>query len=264
MQLFYRQLGSGEPIIIVHGLYGSSDNWLNIAKKLSEKHSIYAIDLRNHGQSPHSKNFSISVMAEDLYQFVKEHNLKKINLIGHSLGGKISLEFAAKHTEYIKNLIIVDIAPRKYTDDEFEERKKHKEIINILKNINLQKYKNRKDAVEELNKIDTSGRLKLFMMKNIKRQKDGTLQWRINLESIADNLSNILNNFEADISKIDCPTLFIKAEKSNYLTKKDFQLITSKMQKPEITIIEDTSHWLHSEKPDIFTKIVLNFLERNQ
>ncbi len=262
MTLFYRHTGNGRDIIILHGLYGSSDNWHKISQKLSSEFSVYTLDLRNHGNSPHSDDFTIGVMADDLREFFDDLKLSKAIIIGHSLGGKVAMEFASKHPEFVEKLIIVDIAPRTYSENEFTERRNHRFIINYLKSIDLQKFKNRSEALEEMSKIDPTGRLKFFMMKNIKRQKDGKLAWKINIKAIADNLSDLLNKYELKLSEITCPVLFVKGEKSEYLTENDFKMIKNELPNAEFTIIKDATHWLHSEKPDEFVEIVRNFIEK--
>jgi len=260
MKLNYKKIGEGIPVIILHGLYGSSDNWISIAKNLSSEFSVYLIDLRNHGNSPHSDIFTIKAMSNDLYEFITDHNIDSFVLIGHSLGGKISMEFASVHPEKITKLIIVDIAPRNYTKEEFQERDNHNKIISTLKDVDLKKYKNRSEALEDLTRIDNSGRLKFFMMKNIKRTNDGKLEWKINLKAIPDNLSTILNDYNVDLSKITCPTLFIKGEKSGYLTQADFDMIAEKISDVMFSTIKEATHWLHAEKPEEFINIVKAFV----
>jgi esterase len=260
MELFYRELGEGQNLVIMHGLYGASDNWVRIAKQLATKFKIYLPDLRNHGASPHSDEFSIKVMTEDLLEFINSRNIEKTILIGHSLGGKVAMEFASLYPEKIEKLIIVDIAPRNYVKEEFVQKNNHQEIINTLKNVDLSKYSNRKAALEDIVKIDPTKRLMFFMMKNIKKGKTGNLLWKININAIADNLTTILNEFSADLTKISCPTLFIKGEKSPYLSQSDFDYISSKIKNVKFEIIQDATHWVHGEKPDEFTKVVDRFL----
>lgn len=261
MKLFYREFGAGEPVVILHGLYGASDNWVKIAKEIAENYKVYLPDLRNHGQSPHSHIFTIEEMKNDLLEFVLEHNLEKIVLIGHSLGGKISMDFASLYPYKIKKLIVVDIAPRNYSKEEFQERNNHSQLISMLKDVDLSKYKNRTEALEELGSIDKSGRLKFFMMKNIKREKDGKMSWKINIKAIADNLTIILNEFSVDLTKITCPTLFIKGEKSNYLTTDDIKIIKEQMADVKFSTIKEATHWVHSEKTLDFLEEVNSFLE---
>ncbi len=261
MKLYYKKLGKGIPCVIIHGLYGSSDNWLSIARELSVDFEVYVVDLRNHGNSPHSDEFSIKAMAEDIHEFFIDMHLSKVVLMGHSLGGKVAMEFALEYQELLAKLIIVDIAPRNYLEKDFIGQNNHKEIINILREADLSKYKNRGDALAELGKIDESGRLKFFMMKNIKRGKNGVLEWKINIKAIADNLSMILNQFDIDVRKITIPTLFIKGEQSKYITAEDIIFLTEKMKRVRIETIKGASHWLHSEKPQEFVKLVKEFVK---
>ncbi len=233
---------------------------MRIAKKMSENFEVFLPDLRNHGNSPHAKEFSINCMTEDIKKFTEIHNLKDVFLLGHSLGGKVALNFASKYPKVVKKLVVVDISPKNYNEKKFYEHNKHQKIISYLKKIDLSKYKSRIKALEDLSKIDKDKRLELFMMKNIKRNKQGNLEWKININSIADNLANLINQFNADLSKITCNTLFIKAENSNYITDDDFKKIREEIAKVQFVTIKDASHWLHSEKPDEFTAVLKKFL----
>jgi len=261
MDLFYRQLGNGENITILHGLYGSSDNWNNISKLLSDEFKVTALDLPNHGKSPKTDNFNISFLSKSVFEFLKKINISKTHLIGHSLGGKIAMNIAYKFPEIVEKLIVIDIAPRNYLKDEFKERENHEKIINTLVDIDLSNYRNRSEALENLIKIDKTGRLKMFMMKNISRNKNGELEWKINIKAIADNLSQILNKFEINLEEIKKETLFIKAENSDYINKNDIELIQNKMQNAKVKIIKDSTHWVHVEKPNELINEIKNFIK---
>jgi len=260
MKLYHRKMGEGYPIIIIHGLYGSSDNWISIAKELAKDYEVYVLDLRNHGKSPHSGDFSIVFMVEDLLQFYNDNNIQKAILLGHSLGGKVAMDFSSKYSKYVDKLIVVDIAPKNYLNNEFAERNNHQEIINILKNIDLSKYKNRSEALEDVEELDKGRRLKFFMMKNVKRDKSGKLSWKINIKAIADNLSDLLYEFDVNVREILAPILFVKGEKSNYITEKDISDIQQKKRDVKFVIIKGASHWLHAEKPLEFINSVKSFL----
>lgn len=261
MNLYYTEQGEGEYFTILHGLYGSSDNWNNIAKMLSDEFKVIAVDLPNHGRSPKTEQFNLSFLGDSVYDFLKQKNIKKTHLLGHSLGGKIALEIASKYPQIVDKLIIVDIAPRNYLKNEFQERENHEKIINILKNVDLSKYKNRSEALTDLVKIDKSGRLKMFMMKNISRNKNGKLEWKINLKAISDNLSQLLNQFDTKIIDIKNEILFIKAENSPYINSKDIDFIRQNFAKATIKIIPDTTHWIHAEKPQTLVKEIKNFVK---
>lgn len=260
MKLYYKKIGEGFPIVIIHGLYGSSDNWMNISKELSKDFEVYVLDLRNHGKSPHSDDFSIGFMVDDLLQFFEETKIQKAFLLGHSLGGKIAMEFTHKYPKFIKKLVVVDIAPRNYLNSEFVERNNHREIINLLKNVDLSKFNNRSEALEAMEDFDKGKRLKFFMMKNIKRNKNGKLSWKINIKAIADNLSDLLSGFDVNITEISTPILFVKGEKSNYITQNDITSISKEKTDTQFIIIKEASHWLHVEKPKEFVNSVKRFL----
>jgi pimeloyl-ACP methyl ester carboxylesterase len=262
MKLFYRQLGRGFPLVILHGLYGCSDNWLTIAKQFAQNHNVIIPDLRNHGNSPHSDIFDISSMAEDISELVDDLKLDNFVLMGHSLGGKVALDFATQHSDKLQKLIIVDIAPRTYGSEHFEENENHRQIINILKNIDLSMFANRSEALSELVKLKDGERFKNLMMKNLKSDKNGKLEWKINISAIADNLQDLLNVFNADLTKIKCPTLFVKGDNSSYLLKSDFEEIRIKIANSSLAVIPNSSHWVHVDNPDNFLAIVNNFISK--
>ena len=256
--LFYRKIGEGRPLVILHGLYGCSDNWIPVAKKLAQNNEVILPDLPNHGQSFHTDDFSIDFMADAVYRLLKKLNLSKVNLAGHSLGGKVALYLTAKYPEIIEKLIVIDIAPRNYKPDEFDDRKLHTFILDTLLKIDLSKFKNRNEVIYQLPKIENFDRLKLIVLKNIKKGKEH-LEWKINLKAIANGLNEILNNFDVNLKKITCPVMFIKAEKSPYINNNDIELIKQNLN-AKIEIVHAASHWLHSEKPEELSLIIENFL----
>ncbi|RYX99620.1 alpha/beta fold hydrolase, partial [bacterium] len=138
MKLFFKKLGEGKPIIILHGLFGSSDNWLTISKKLADRYSIYLLDVRNHGQSPHSDDHSYQAMVGDLSEFIRDNNIEKPIIIGHSMGGKIAMNFAVDHPEVPEKIVVVDIAPKMYQHE-------NKSNLEAMLAINLEEIKNLAD-----------------------------------------------------------------------------------------------------------------------
>ena len=173
MKLYYRRLGKtpGTPLIILHGLYGSSDNWLNIGKALSEYQTVYILDQRNHGQSPHSNEHSYDRMRDDLQQFMEDHNISKANLMGHSMGGKTALFYALKYPEKINTLIVVDIGPGSYQSPEENSPRtiNHLSILDALYNLDTSQVKTLRDADQQLADHIPYQRVRQFLLKNLKR-----------------------------------------------------------------------------------------------
>ncbi len=260
MELFYRKRGEvGEPLIILHGLYGSGDNWMSIAREFANKYTVYLIDQRNHGRSPHSDDMSYNILADDLLNFMNKHYIERANIIGHSMGGKTAMWFSFKYPERLNRVVVVDIAPKSYdiSDTNFNV---HKMIISALKSAEPETAVSRKEIENRLNRHIPNQQLNMFLLKNIERTDDGTYRWRININSIDKNLKNIMNGFSELNSPVKTPTLFVKGELSNYIRSEDSDTIETFFPNSEIKIVPDAGHWLHAQQPELFTKTVLEFL----
>ena len=265
MKLFFQKFGEGIPVVIVHGLYGSSDNWLGIAKELSFNFEVYIIDQRNHGKSPHNDIFNYEALADDLLEFIDEHNLKSAIFIGHSLGGKTIMQFAKKNSKRIINLIIIDIAPKSYLYSLSKQYEKlnHKQIIEAILSIKLDGIKKRKEINEELSFIIEEERLRLFLLKNLKRKKDNSFYWSLNFEAIHNNLELVLKDVgyeQFNKISIGIPTLFIRGANSNYVLDEDIEKIKNIFVKSKVITINNAGHWLHAEQPKELIKILIEFI----
>jgi esterase len=252
MKLFYRELGTGDPIIILHGLFGSSDNWLSIAKELANTHSIYLLDQRNHGQSPHSDTFDYSTMANDLEEFIDEHEIENPVILGHSMGGKTAMEFAVKNPDKWSKLIVVDIAPKTYSVH-------HDQILEGLNSLDLKTIMSRNEADEKLSKLVPEIGVRQFLLKNLSRDNIG-FSWKINLPVISKNIEIIGEGLSKRLSKAK-PTLFIRGSNSNYIMDSDFELIEQYFPSAKIETVENAGHWIHAEQPEEFLNIVNQFLK---
>jgi len=262
MKLFYRKFGKNNPVlIIVHGLYGASDNWVTQGKILSQYFEVYIIDQRNHGNSPHSSEHNYNVMSADIFEFMQDKSIKKAILIGHSMGGKTVMTFAGKYPEMVLALIVVDISPAKYEINNFSNSKieKHKNIIEALNDKAILQVKLREEADKICKKYIDEPRTRAFILKNLKRANTG-FKWKLNVETITKNIDNILSDviLKKDISGF--PTLFIKAENSDYITTKDIKLINNIFPTAEIKIIENAGHWVHAEQPKKFLETIFSFI----
>lgn len=258
MDLSFRKFGNGTPLIILHGLYGSGENWLTIGKKLAEYFEVYLIDQRNHGNSPHDNAHNYQAMADDLLQFFETHKIDKANIIGHSMGGKTAIFFTQFFSEKINKLIIVDISPRSYTNT--EESKEHYKILESLQKINFKICKNYNDIDKQLSSSLKDNRLRSFLLKNIKREGKGCFSWKINIPVLIKELPSIFVGINEN-QIIENQTLFIKGALSNHIPENDFALIKKIFKNSEIKIINSAGHWAHAEQPKEFLKIVMGFLE---
>lgn len=268
MELFYRKEGEGPTIVIVHGLYGASDNWMSVARALSENYEVYLIDQRNHGRSPHSNIHTYEALVEDLKNFLDNHGIEKTILIGHSMGGKTVMFFARKFPERINNLIVVDIAPKDYKNliDFSQQTVDHLNIINAMAAIDFSTIHSRKEIDDELAQTIPSKRVRQFLLKNLHREKDNTFSWSLNIEALKNNLNDILKGFDKEeiqngLNIIGFPVLFIKGELSNYITETDYPTIRKVFPYAEIETIKDAGHWVHAEQPEEFIKTIKNFIE---
>lgn len=270
MRLFYRVDGMGFPLVIIHGLYGSSDNWLTVAKKLSAGFRVFTIDQRNHGRSPNSEIHSFEAMKNDLAEFFDEHHLEKAIVLGHSMGGKTAMWFAAEYPERVEKLIVADIAPKDYflLNDE-SQYYLHNNILRAMLEIDLAKV-NSRSYVENflLERID-SRQIVQFLLKNLHRNKDTHhFEWRLNIQSLYDNLDEIIQGvnarwFDDRRPILSYPVLFIKGADSNYILPEDFSSIRHIYPEAEIVEIPNAGHWLHAEQPQLFMEAIFKFL-RNQ
>jgi pimeloyl-ACP methyl ester carboxylesterase len=252
MKLFYRTLGQGQPMIIMHGVFGSSDNWLTQAKMFSPHYQVFTLDLRNHGQSPHDDAFSYPVMVSDLLEFIDEHKLVDPIIIGHSMGGKVAMNFAVAHPDKLQKLIVVDISPRPYNLE-------HYVIINGLKAIPIQTITSRNEADAALADFVPEPDVRQFLLKNLQRKSEGGFTWKINLPVIDKNLSKIGFDLEFD-GAFDKPTLFIRGGKSKYVRDEDMTRIKEIFPTATLETL-DTGHWVQAEKPQEFVDTVMKWLK---
>ncbi len=255
MKLFYKKFGEGKPLIILHGLFGSLDNWQTIGKQFSEKgFEVYLVDQRNHGHSPHSEMWNYEVMSDDLLELFDSLEIKKAIIIGHSMGGKTAMFFANKFGDRVEKLIVVDIAPKYYPVH-------HSSVITALQAVDLDKISSRKEA-EEILKQHLPGDIgtQQFLLKSLYWREDAEkkLAWRFNLHTIKSNIENI--GVEVVASNISIPTLFVKGEKSGYISEQDLAGIKNAFPDVQIEIIPGAGHWVHADNPVDFANRILKFL----
>ena len=260
MQLNYKQFGKEyKTLVILHGLMGSLDNWQSLAKRWSEHFPVFVLDLRNHGKSPHSKDFSYDLMVDDIYEFCVEHDLREINLLGHSMGGKVAMQFALKYPDLVEKLIVADIAPKKYTN------RGHDQIFSAMKALDLAELDSRKAADEEMEKYIPSFPVRQFILKNLQRNDEG-YSWKLNLDVLIENYDKILD-FDAKGLTFSHPTLFIKGDNSDYINPDEFDEYKKIFPNAALKTIENTGHWLHAENPDlvyISVKIFAQLKSKNE
>ncbi len=245
MKLNYKQFGKEyKTLVILHGMMGSLDNWQTLAKRWSEHFPVFIVDLRNHGKSPHSDDFNYDVMVEDVYEFCLEHDLREINILGHSMGGKVAMQFALRYPEVVEKLIVADIGPVDYVGG-------HQPILEAMQSMPLEQIKNRNDAeIWMSSKIPSYG-IRQFVLKNLTRDKEkGGYKWKLNLDAIIDNYHHLLE-FNSHGMTFTHPTLFIRGDKSHYIDPDHFEEYKETFPHAALKTIENTGHWLHAENPDL-------------
>ena len=269
MELFFRKYGeAAPPLVIVHGLYGSSDNWVSIARDLADRFEVFVVDQRNHGQSPHSPQHDYPSMREDLREFMDLQGIKKAVLIGHSMGGKTVMSFAEAWPERVQALVSVDIAPKSYRNLALASRTaaNHSSMIDAMMKVDLSKIQSREDADEALTLSIGSERIRSFLLKNLRREDGDVFIWRINLEAISGNLEAIFEGMDRDaiteqggISGF--PALFISGGDSEYIRAMDHQMIMDIFPTADFVSIQGAGHWVHAEQPDLLVKTIRYFLD---
>jgi len=252
MNLFFRKYGSGDALVILHGLFGSSMNWNSIGKKLSENYSVYLLDQRNHGKSFHSDDFNYEILSNDLNEFMIENQIEQAHLLGHSMGGKASLQFAFDYPEKVKSLAIVDIGLKKF-------RFQDSELLQAMIELDLNIVKSRKEIDEQLKDKIPEFALRQFIMQNIHRSKEGSFDWRMNLSVLANNIKEV--GAEIDAKGVFAqPTLFIRGSKSDYILDEDMIELKKYFENVSFETIKDAGHWVHFDNPNDFLSLVEEFL----
>lgn len=256
MELHYRSIGQGQPMIILHGVFGTSDNLQTFGKQLANHYHVYLIDQRNHGSSPHSDDFNYQVMAEDLHEFIEKHQLKNPIILGHSMGGKVAMFYATQHPKQFDKLIVVDIAPRAYPVH-------HQQILEALSAVEIDQISSRKEAEEQMKPYIADFGIRQFLLKNLKRTDDNKgFEWKLNLSVIKNNIERIGEGIEDNV-QVDKPVLFVKGAKSDYIKNEDETLIKSIFPSAKIVTIKNAGHWVHAEQPEQLFEEVSKFLNLN-
>ncbi|MDF1697178.1 MAG: alpha/beta fold hydrolase [Saprospiraceae bacterium] len=250
--LNHKIFGQGDPIVILHGLFGMLDNWQTIAKKLAEEYMVILVDQRDHGKSKHTDEFNYTLLAEDLHLFLEENWIHRCHIIGHSMGGKTAMQFASMHPEMIEKLVVVDIGVKAYAPG-------HELIFKALMEVPIEKVESRKEVELIIsNYIDDAG-VRLFLMKNLQRIKEGGFRWKMNLSLLHREYKNIIAEIHSEES-IDVDTLFIYGKKSRYIIPSEIESIQDVFPDSQFEAL-DAGHWIHAEKPDELVGLLKIFLK---
>ena len=253
MELLHSKiLGTGTPLLILHGFLGMGDNWKTLGNEFANDFQVHLIDQRNHGRSFHSNDFSYELMAKDLKHYCDYHNITNCYIIGHSMGGKTAMLFAIENPLLVEKLIVADIAPKIYPAH-------HQYILKALQEVNFDEHNTRSSIEEVLQKYIQEKGVIQFLMKNVHRTKKTSLNYRFNLEVLYNKYEEVVKS-NLPNKPFSKPTLFLKGSKSNYIDASDEIAIKSYFPMGKILEISNSGHWLHAENPKEFYSTVMNFL----
>lgn len=253
MKLHHRILGEGEPLVILHGLFGYSDNWQTHAKKLAEYYQVILVDQRNHGHSDWSDDFDYDLLAEDLKELFDELKLEDVILLGHSMGGKTAMRFAQLYPESLEKLIVVDIGMKTYPSH-------HEQILDGLHSIDLDVVHSRSAAEDSMEKHIESYGVRQFLLKNLYWVEKGKLAWRMNIPVLEREMYKILKGLPE--VEVMTQTLFIRGEESDYIKDEDIDQLENLFPDFHFVSVAGAGHWVHAESPEEFMEAVLSFCLR--
>lgn len=252
MKLNHFSVGQGPPLIILHGLLGSLDNWVPHAQLLAARFHVHLLDLRNHGRSPHAAEFTHEVMATDVAEFVRAQNLDRVHLLGHSLGGKVAMRLAQVYPALIHRLVVVDMSPREYAP-------RYGEILATMAALDLSRFQQRNEIDAALLSVAPEKSIRQFLLKNIGRDATGGMIWKPNLPELCANYSNVRAALP-NSPVFHGPTLFIRGGRSDYIAAADLAAIPQIFPQAEFATIATAGHWVHAEAPEEFLRHVTEFL----
>ncbi|MCP1673325.1 pimeloyl-ACP methyl ester carboxylesterase [Natronocella acetinitrilica] len=256
VELHYREQGSGTPLLILHGLFGSSANWGRLATRLAEDYRVIVADLRNHGRSPHDADMSYPDLAADVDALMDRLDVSSATVLGHSMGGKTAMTLALQQPDRIERLIIADIAPVPYHGDS------HEGLIDALSGLDLASIGSRRDAFDALEPAIPEAGVRQFLLTNLEQGPDGW-SWRVPLQYLRDNLA-VVRDFPDFTSSFGQPTLFLHGGDSDYVLPEHHSAIRKLFPKSTIVGLKGCGHWLHVDDPDGFHAAVKQFLIKRE
>lgn len=245
--------GAGSAVIILHGLFGSSDNLTRVALELAKEYRVFSMDLRNHGNSFHSQEMNYSLMVEDVKRCMDFHGIESAYFLGHSMGGKVAMLFALHYPQRVLKLIVADIAPVEYSPH-------HETILEALNAVPLDLVKNRKVADEYLKGYIEELGVRQFLLKSLDFSNNEVVKWKFNLRVISENYREILKGQDVD-EQYEGKVMFIAGGNSEYIKPEHKDTILKLFPKAQLKIIPETGHWLHAEKPGVFIGICQRFIK---
>jgi esterase len=253
-ELHFSTLGSGRPLVVLHGLFGSGKNWQSQARQFANHFKVFTIDLRNHGQSFHADEMNYSIMAEDVAQLLYRLELSACDILGHSMGGKVAMTLALQNPDLVARLVVADIAPVTYFHH-------YDDLIDPVLALPLETIESRAQADQLLRQNIPEDQLRAFLLQNLVRESTGW-RWRVNWSVIQRDMEWLTGFGDLPQDwRIDCLSLFIRGANSDYVSEAEIAVIEQHFSNYRLETIEAAGHWLHAEKPGPFNRLVLEFLQ---
>lgn len=253
-ELHFTSSGTGQPLVVLHGLFGSGKNWQSHARQFANHFQVFNVDLRNHGESFHADEMNYSVMAADVVQLLHRLELSNCYILGHSMGGKVAMTLAMRNPDLVAAMIVADIAPVTYFHH-------YDDLINPILALRLEQCESRAHADQLLRQNIPEDQLRAFLLQNLVREA-GRWRWRVNWQVIQRDMEWLTGFVDApDNWLVEVSTLFLRGANSDYIGAAEIDVIGQHFTNPTIKTIADAGHWLHAEKPDSFGKLVLEFLQ---
>lgn len=253
MRLHHKIIGEGKPLVILHGLFGTADNWATLARQWAAYFMVVLVDLRNHGRSPHHPDMNYATMAEDLLTLMDELWMHRVYLMGHSMGGKTAMRLALDHADRVERLMVIDIAPKSYTGG-------HEHILAILKAFPLREIQSRQEAESWMKDHLRNHDVIQFLLKNLTRDNEGHFIWKMNLEAIDTNYPAIGAAIQSSEPYLS-PAQFIKGGRSDYIVEDDMMDIKRLFPNSTLHTVADAGHWVHADHPVEMDQIVRRFFK---
>lgn len=248
--LHHRCSGEGEPLVLVHGLFGSLENLGAVARFLAKDYLVYSVDLPNHGRSPHIAGADLTTMAQELAAWMDAQGLAQPSFVGHSLGGKVVMELALQQPQRVERLVVIDIAPVVYPP-------RHDDVFAGLAAIDVASITQRKQADAVLSEHVHEPAVRTFLLKNLVKTADG-FAWRVNLADLQRSYPKLIAGNSDGVFRR--PVLFLKGADSDYITTAHKDDIMQRFPQAQLRVIDNTAHWLHAEKPELVSKLISKFL----
>lgn len=251
--LYWRKTGSGAPLVLLHGLFGSLENMGSVARLLSGEHQVLSVDLPDHGRSPHLPNSGLAEYADQVESWLDAEGIGEVDVVGHSLGGKVAMELALATPHRVKRLIVLDVSPVRYGE-------RHTDVFAGLKSIHPPGLGSRSEADEQLRRYVSEPAVRTFLLKNLVKT-DAGYRWRLNLNGL-ENAYPRLVAANRD-GRFSGPVLFLKGDRSDYILPSHKDAVTGRFPSAELKIVSGTGHWLHAEKPELVARLIEQFMQAN-